>query len=239
MRSRPADGTVRRTPPAVRPAHREWVLVSAGRTQRPWQGLEEDEPAEERPAYDPTCYLCPGNARASGDVNPAYDRDVSCSPTTSRRCGPNVRAGGRATGLLRAEGERGTCRVVCFSPRHDLTLAGDDARRGPRGGRRLGGADRRSSAGAIRWVQVFENRGEAMGASNPHPHGQIWAGDGPAASRRPARTRRSAAICDANGRPLLLDYARQEQRRAAGRGGERRVAGRRAVLGRLAVRDAA
>ena len=192
----------------------EWVLVSAGRTRRPWLGAEEPEPPEERPAFDPECYLCPGNTRVSGDVNPAYDSTfvftndfAALRPDTS-----DAHVGG---GLFRAEGTRGTCRVVCFSPRHDLTLAGMDAR----AIRRVIDvwADQTGELGSrFRWVQVFENRGAAMGASNPHPHGQIWAGD--ALPVEPAleldEQRRHLA---ATGRRLLVDYA------AAERGGPRVV----------------
>ena len=150
--------------------------MSAGRTRRPWLGAEEPEPPEERPTFDPGCYLCPGNTRVSGDVNPAYDSTfvftndfAALRPDTS-----DARVG---DGLFRAEGTRGTCRVVCFSPRHDLTLAGMDAAGDPPR-RSTSGRSRPTELGErYRWVQVFENRGAAMGASNPHPHGQIWAGD--------------------------------------------------------------
>jgi UDPglucose--hexose-1-phosphate uridylyltransferase len=109
---------------------------------------------------------------------------------------------------LRAEGEQGTCRVLVFSPRHDLTLA----RMSPPDVRRVVDiwADQSTELGArYRWVQVFENRGESMGASNPHPHGQIWAGTAlPAlAAREDASQRRHLA---SEGRPLLLDYVSQE-----------------------------
>jgi UDPglucose--hexose-1-phosphate uridylyltransferase len=186
----------------------EWVLVSAGRTRRPWQGAEEREAPEERPAYDPACYLCPGNSRAGGTVNPAYERTfvftndfAALRPDTSEAC---VDAG-----LFHAHGTRGTCRVVCFSPRHDLTLAGMDVA----DIRRIVDvwADETTDLGAhFRWVQVFENRGEAMGASNPHPHGQIWAGDSlpvEAASEDATQARH----LEATGRRMLADYAAAER----------------------------
>ncbi len=153
----------------------EWVLVSAGRTNRPWLGAEEPEPPEESPEFDPGCYLCPSNTRVSGDVNPAYDATfVFTNDFAALR--PNTSDAHVGEGLFRAEGTRGTCRVVCFSPRHDLTLAGMDVA----GIRRVIDvwADQTSELGArYQWVQAFENRGAAMGASNPHPHGQIWSGD--------------------------------------------------------------
>ncbi len=185
----------------------EWVLVSTGRTQRPWLGRHDPRPADSRPAYDPGCYLCPGNTRANGRTNPAYDgtfvfdNDFAALQPDS----PAVRI---EDDLLVAEGEPGTCRVICFSPRHDLTMA----QMSPGDVRATIDmwADQSAELGArYRWVQVFENRGETMGASNPHPHGQIWAGT--ALPREAAREddgqRRRFAL---TGRPLLLDYADQE-----------------------------
>ena len=149
----------------------DWVLVSPGRTKRPWRGQQEQSPAEELPAYDPGCYLCPGNTRANGETNPAYDSTfVFTNDFAALR--PDTATTVFEAGLLRAEGEQGTCRVLCFSPRHDLTIA----RMSPPDVRRVVDvwADQSTELGArYRWVQVFENRGESMGASNPHPHGQI------------------------------------------------------------------
>jgi UDPglucose--hexose-1-phosphate uridylyltransferase len=192
----------------------EWVLVSAGRTRRPWQGSREATASEARPRYDPDCYLCPGNARAGGSRNPAYDGTfVFTNDFAALR--PDTATGRFEDGLLVAEAERGTCRVVCFSPRHDLTLA----RLGPTEVRRVVDlwADQTEELGAsFRWVQVFENRGEAMGASNPHPHGQIWAGSAlPVEAAREDATQRRHF--NDTGRRLLLDYAGQEA------GGERVV----------------
>jgi UDPglucose--hexose-1-phosphate uridylyltransferase len=185
----------------------EWVLVSAERTSRPWRGDELTPPSEDLSAHDPACYLCPGNARAGGVRNPGYDGTFAFTndfpallPDT-----PTDRAG---DGLLLAEGERGTCRVVCFSPRHDLSLG----RLGRAGVREVVDlwADQTTELGAgYRWVQVFENRGAAMGASNPHPHGQIWAG-----SALPREAAREDAMQQdhrqRSDRRLLLDYAAQE-----------------------------
>lgn len=152
----------------------EWVLVSAGRARRPWLGAEEAELGAPALAFDPSCYLCPGNVRANGDINPDYaETFVFVNDFSALR--PDTSTARFDDGLLRAEGERGTCRVVCFSPRHDLTLG----RMTALAVRRVIDvwADQTAELGAgHRWVQVFENRGEAMGASNPHPHGQIWAG---------------------------------------------------------------
>jgi UDPglucose--hexose-1-phosphate uridylyltransferase len=183
------------------------VLVSAGRTERPWLGAEEPEPPEDRPTYDPDCYLCPGNARVNGSQNPSYDATfVFTNDFAALR--PDTSDARIAEGLFRAEGTRGTCRVVCFSPRHDLTLAGMSE---PEIRRIVDvWAEQTTELGArYRWVQVFENRGEAMGASNPHPHGQIWSGDAlPVEAQREATTQ--AMYQAETGRGLLVDYAAAE-----------------------------
>jgi UDPglucose--hexose-1-phosphate uridylyltransferase len=189
------------------PLNDEWVLVSAGRTLRPWLGAEEPEVTHERPSYLPDCYLCPGNVRANGGRNPSYastfvfDNDFAALRTDTSELAVE-------DGLLRAEGEHGVCRVVCFSPRHDLTLGAMP----PADIREVIDvwADQTSELGAdFRWVQVFENRGAAMGASNPHPHGQIWAGTAlPGAARREGASQARHAA--STGRRLLLDYVTQE-----------------------------
>jgi UDPglucose--hexose-1-phosphate uridylyltransferase len=157
------------------PLTREWVLVSPQRTERPWQGQVEAAQPQKLPGYDPTCYLCPGNERSGGARNPAYthtfvfDNDFAAlrSETPTER---------HEDGLLVAEGEPGVCRVVCFSPRHDLTISA----------MKLGEVRRvidvwveqfqgLGEMPSINSVQIFENRGAMMGASNPHPHCQIWA----------------------------------------------------------------
>jgi len=160
------------------PLKREWVLVSPHRTQRPWQGQMEKPAQPAALKYDPECYLCPGNMRAGGQRTDNYtstyvfENDFAALKPDA----PLFSMDEEDRGLLVAEGESGVCRVLCFSPRHDLTLA------------RMEVADIRQvvdlwdaqtqELGArddIRYVQVFENRGAMMGASNPHPHGQIWA----------------------------------------------------------------
>jgi UDPglucose--hexose-1-phosphate uridylyltransferase len=185
----------------------EWVLVSAGRTRRPWLGAEEPEPQASEHAYDPDCYLCPGNVRANGHVNPDYaETFVFTNDYSALRSDTSMAVVDQ--GLLRAEGERGLCRVVCFSPRHDLTLG----RMAPDAIRKVIDlwADQTDELGAeYRWVQVFENRGVAMGASNPHPHGQIWAGSAlPGEGAREDAAQR--AHLASTGRRLLLDYLDQE-----------------------------
>lgn len=185
----------------------EWVLVSAGRTQRPWLGRRERPAASESVAYDPTCYLCPGNRRVNGEVNPDYESTfVFTNDFAALR--PDVAPVTIEDGLLRAETEPGTCRVICFARRHDLTLAAMDQ---PEVRRVVDlWADQTTELGAqYQWVQVFENRGEMMGASNPHPHGQIWAGTAlPHDAAREDRTQR--AYFASHGRPMLLDSVDQE-----------------------------
>jgi UDPglucose--hexose-1-phosphate uridylyltransferase len=188
----------------------EWVLVSTERLQRPWQGQRDRRPPQAPPVHDPSCYLCPGNKRASGAVNPQYvDTFVFTNDFAALR--PDTAAGTFEAGLLCAEGEQGTCRVLCFSPRHDVTMAG----MGRAELRRI--VDTWASQTAelgqrYRWVQVFENRGEAMGASSPHPHGQIWAGTAlPQYAAREDGTQRRWR--GEKGTRLLLDYAAQEHAR--------------------------
>jgi len=185
----------------------EWVLVSADRTRRPWQGRRERPPAGDVPRYDPECYLCPGNRRANGDVNPDFtDTFVFTNDFAALR--PDAPPIVLDDGLLRAEVEPGTCRVICFARRHDLTLAAMTA---PEVRRVIDvWADQTAELGEqYQWVQVFENRGEAMGASNPHPHGQIWAGSAlPNMAAREDRTQ--AAWLATHGRPMLLDAVAQE-----------------------------
>jgi UDPglucose--hexose-1-phosphate uridylyltransferase len=187
----------------------EWVLVSTGRTKRPWLGRREASPPEHLPTYDPGCYLCPGNTRANGERNPPYTETfVFTNDYAALR--PETSTARIEHGLLRMEGEAGTCRVLCFSPRHDLAVAQMST---PEVRRIVDvWADETTDLGArYRWVQVFENRGETMGASNPHPHGQVWAGTAlPVEAAREDESQRRYWL--ATGRRLLLDYAAQEGR---------------------------
>jgi UDPglucose--hexose-1-phosphate uridylyltransferase len=186
----------------------DWVLVSPHRTKRPWQGQVERPPQETRPAHDPACYLCPRNERAGGLRNPdfattfVFTNDFSALLPDS----PPAPAGGHP--LLQAESEQGECRVICFSPRHDLTLPEmpvEDIRHVVD----VWAQQVTELGQRYRWVQVFENKGAVMGCSNPHPHGQIWAGS--ALPLEPAKEeRQQRAYFQQHGRPLLLDYAELE-----------------------------
>lgn len=153
----------------------EWVLVSPGRLQRPWQGQMETAAAETVPAYDAGCYMCPGNARAGGARNPDYT-GVFVFENDFPALTPGAPSGEEKDGLLVARAERGLCRVICYTPRHDLTLTRMDIT----GIRAVVDAwvEQLEALGREPWIQsvvIFENRGAMMGASNPHPHGQIWA----------------------------------------------------------------
>lgn len=189
----------------------EWILVSPQRTQRPWQG-ESAAPGvrESLPAYDPACYLCPGNSRAGGARNPSYastfvfDNDYAALTPDAPPGGMDDR------GLLVARAESGLCRVVCLSPRHDLSIAQmptTDVRRvldvWAEQYVELG------ARAAINSVVVFENHGTAMGASNPHPHAQIWANA--SMPTEPAKEQAAAAAYwAAGGTCLLCDYVARE-----------------------------
>jgi UDPglucose--hexose-1-phosphate uridylyltransferase len=191
----------------------EWVLVSPHRTQRPWQGQTEDVAKPAPLAYDPTCYLCPGNTRAGGEITPAYistyvfENDYAALK-------PDVPQQATQDPLLRAETERGICRVVCFDPGHDLTMATMPVE-SIRNVVDIWAAQEQElgSRSDIRYVQIFENRGAMMGASNPHPHGQIWATEhipnDPALELRAQRD-----YFATHGTTLLADYCATELRQA-------------------------
>lgn len=152
------------------------ILVSPHRMKRPWQGKVEDLPKDDRPAYDSNCYLCPGNQRADGSRNPAYTEPFSFVNDFSSLLFDTPDGTYNEKDLLSAKSESGICKVICFSPRHDLTLP-----------QMTTDAIEKiidlwqkevyeiALAPKIKYIQVFENKGEIMGCSNPHPHGQIWA----------------------------------------------------------------
>lgn len=195
------------------PLTNEWVLVSPHRTQRPWQGAIEALPANHQPQYNPTCYLCPGNARAGGVHNPTYKSTFVFENDFAalRKDAPLSRTDVGDKGLLVAEGERGICRVMCFSPRHDLTLSSMSVREIEEViFAWIAQCQELASIDGISHVQIFENRGEMMGASNPHPHCQIWATSSiPQAPARELSSQRS--YFDAGGTCLLCDYLKLEE----------------------------
>lgn len=198
----------------LNPLTGEWVQVSPHRLLRPWQGAVEERPPVERPTYDPDCYLCPGNERAGGARNPDYTATFAFTNDYAAVL-PDVPAAPRpAAGpaqLLRAEVVPGTARVLCFSPRHDLTLPEmDEAAIGQVVTMWL--AQTADLGRRYRWVQVFENKGALMGSSNSHPHGQVWGID--TLPNEPAKEdARQREYFAREGRPLLLDYAALEAER--------------------------
>jgi UDPglucose--hexose-1-phosphate uridylyltransferase len=188
----------------------EWVLCSPHRLQRPWQGQVEDEAPEARPAYDPACYLCPGNVRANGERNPAYTATFAFDNDFAALLPESEVAPHEDGGLLVAEPATGRCRVLCFSPRHDLTLAEMDAPAiRPVVDAWAREVETIGADPAIRYVQVFENKGAMMGCSNPHPHCQVWAtGHVPMGPARKLAAQR--AYFERHGRDLVGDCLEKE-----------------------------
>lgn len=181
----------------------DWILVSPHRTKRPWQGKQESTPPANRPQHDPKCYLCAGNERAGGLQNPDYastyvfDNDFAAILPEGGEIAPE-------NALLRSEAVTGTCRVICFSPRHDWTLP-EMPVEAIRGVVDVWAAQTTELGQKYRWVQVFENKGDVMGCSNPHPHGQIWASD--FVPNEPTKEdRQQKAHWEKNHSLLLLDY---------------------------------
>ncbi len=188
----------------------EWVLVSPHRTKRPWQGKVDPPQVLDAPRYDPDCYLCPGNDRAGGAKTPPYTGTYAFTNDFSALVHDTPDGAVNDDGLLVARSESGSCRVLCFSPRHDLTLARMSQADVEKvvalwtEESRILGADPTTS-----YVQVFENRGETMGCSNAHPHGQIWANQ--TVPMIPAiETECQVAYQGEKGSCLLCDYLRLE-----------------------------
>lgn len=154
----------------------EWVLVSPHRTNRPWQGAISTPTNEKRQSYEPDCYLCPGNKRANGTINPQYTSTYVFTNDFSALLKDVPSGKSNRNNLLSMKTERGICRVVNFTPRHDLTLA--EMQENEIEEVIAAWQNEFSSLGSdpqINYVQIFENKGSIMGNSNPHPHGQIWA----------------------------------------------------------------
>ncbi len=188
----------------------QWVLVSPHRSKRPWQGREEPAREQRPPAYDPACYLCAGNTRVSGDVNPRYEGSFVFTNDHAALMPdvPEPPAPLAADPLFALQPARGTSRVVCFSPDHARTL--------PELGLAAIGevvytwCEQTAELGRTHaWVQVFENKGEMMGCSQPHPHGQIWA-TGYLPHEASTEDAQQRAYFAQHGRPMLLDVAERE-----------------------------
>jgi UDPglucose--hexose-1-phosphate uridylyltransferase len=195
------------------PLSGEWVLVSPHRAKRPWLGQVEKSPLENLPQYDPTCYLCPRNERAGGVTNPDYKSTFVFDNDFAALLPDDVPEPVSDHPLLASVSERGLCRVVCFSPRHDLTLPELDQASvenviatWTEQSIEIGAKD------FIQYVQVFENKGAVMGCSNPHPHSQIWGTEH--FPNEPAKElEKQKTYFNENNRTLLSDYLKQEHKR--------------------------
>jgi UDPglucose--hexose-1-phosphate uridylyltransferase len=152
------------------------ILVSPHRMKRPWQGKVEDLIKDDRPSYDPACYLCPGNKRSDGSVNAAYNNAYVFTNDFSSLLADTPQGEVNHDDLLKAKSESGVCRVICFSPDHSLTLPLMSIEAIEKLVELWQKEFATLSANpSIKYIQIFENKGEIMGCSNPHPHGQIWA----------------------------------------------------------------
>lgn len=196
------------------PLRKSWVMVSPHRTERPWQGEVSERTFPSAVHYDPECYLCPGNTRAGGAANPIYETtyafvndyaallpDAPTSPTPPP-----------ASPLLMGQAVRGICKVLCFHPDHSLTLARMTRQEiRPVIDGWTGQYEELSALSWIRYVEIFENRGAMMGASNPHPHGQIWA-TGFLPDEAALETEAQREHLRATGHCLLCQYAEAERK---------------------------
>ena len=188
----------------------EWILVSPHRTKRPWQGKVEEPTKDNMPKYDPNCYLCPTNSRAGGHTNPDYKNTFIFLNDFSALV-PEIPKGDiNDDNLLIAKSERGICKVVCFSPRHDLTLARMDKESIVNViNLWINQTIELGSNEIINYVQIFENRGATMGCSNPHPHGQIWSNE--TIPDIPAKESiKQKEYMEEKGCCLLCDYLKKE-----------------------------
>lgn len=186
----------------------QWVLVSPHRAKRPWQGQQEAVSQEVLPAHDPDCFLCPGNTRVTGDVNPKYTGTYVFTNDYAALMPDTPFAPESDDPLMRVQSARGTSRVICFSPDHSKTLP----QLSVEALTEIVRTWQEQSADLAKnypWVQVFENKGAAMGCSNPHPHGQIWANSFlPNEAEREDRLQR--AYLEKQGSPMLVDYVQRE-----------------------------
>ena len=190
----------------------EWIQVSPHRSKRPWQGQMEKVSGEVLMKHDPTCYLCPGNTRANGEVNPAYAVTYSFTNDFSALMEDAPSGEYGKSELLQARSEKGLCRVICFSPRHDLTipeLSKEEIRNVV--DLWVQEYEQLDKLDFISYIQIFENKGQVMGCSNPHPHGQIWAQQSiPVEPEK--KQRHQLEYIHRKGKTLLSDYLKEEQK---------------------------
>lgn len=192
----------------LNPLTGDWILVSPHRSKRPWQGAQETV-QDTREEYDETCYLCPTNERVNGEKNPDYTGPFVFKNDFAALL-PSSDSFDHSSNdpLFTSEPATGECRVICFSPRHDLSLPEMDVSAIQKVVDVW--AEQTTELGEkYRWVQIFENKGSAMGCSNPHPHGQIWASD--FLPNEPAKEDiRQREYFQKHGKTLLADYAQRE-----------------------------
>ena len=188
----------------------EWILVSPQRAKRPWQGQNEAITDEKKPEYDETCYLCPGNHRITGGTNPNYESCYVFDNDFPALLKDEVSSDVAQEDLFKINPERGINRVICFSPKHNVTLAEMQVPEIENVVRVW--KEQYLELGAISYinhVQIFENKGSVMGCSNPHPHGQIWA-----QSSLPTQVKRTQdnllKYFQKTGKSLLKDYLESE-----------------------------
>lgn len=191
----------------------EWMLVSPQRALRPWQGQTEEINEVQRPSYDENCFLCPGNVRSNGVKNEAYTSTFVFENDFSALMKEPVVQIHVDSSFFQSKAERGINKVVCFSPNHALTLAEMSIQelhsiieKWTSEYKSLGSLD------YINHVQIFENKGSAMGCSNPHPHGQIWAQE--SIPTQVAKTQQQLLnYHKTHGSPMLLDYVHEETKK--------------------------
>ncbi|MEE4217716.1 MAG: UDP-glucose--hexose-1-phosphate uridylyltransferase [Xanthomonadales bacterium] len=191
----------------------EWVLVSPHRTQRPWQGKQEDVAGSGRPAFDENCYLCPGNKRSNGQQNPDYTQTFVFTNDFSALLMDTPDLAMNTDPLFQAVSERGMCKVICFSPHHDLSVPNMSVAAVTRVIEVWKNEYESLQANPdISYAQIFENKGAIMGCSNPHPHCQIWASSSipPIVVQEQVNQHRYA---ERQGNPMLLDYLNRELER--------------------------
>ncbi|MCH2043521.1 MAG: UDP-glucose--hexose-1-phosphate uridylyltransferase [Saprospiraceae bacterium] len=195
------------------PLTNEWVLVSPHRSKRPWQGKEEKVPVPATATYDSTCYLCPGNQRKNGAKNPDYKGTFVFENDFAALLPQAPSAVYQTDELFRVEMERGICRVVCFSPDHSLSIPLlSDKQMEAVVDTWKAQTQELSQLDFINYIQIFENKGELMGCSNPHPHGQIWASQSlPVEIEKEDQSQKE--YYQKYQRTLLGDYLKQEQKK--------------------------
>lgn len=187
----------------------EWVLVSPHRSKRPWQGQEEESAKDNRPSNDPSCYLCAGNVRANGEVNPEY-KDVFVFTNDFSALQSDSKSFSIDDGLLKAESEQGICKVICFSPDHSKSLAQMNVRDIQKVVFAWQDEFRTlSKLKNIEYIQIFENKGSIMGCSNPHPHGQIWS-QSSLPNEIIKKDQQQLTYFEKHHKTLLSDYLKQE-----------------------------